>query len=146
MSLDLFPCSRIWGSHTDGYVEFCLLGYNACVVCWKRRVPPKRPLTFNRLHGLISQKIEYFLTPCRLKYFLQYLELHLLNTFDINFWLKIVKELALILITRCCIPLALEPRCLQSFIAVSSLLRNKRRTICIPLPTVDIILRWRVWR
>jgi hypothetical protein len=29
---------------------------------WSRHVPPKRRLTFNRLHGVISQKIELFIT------------------------------------------------------------------------------------
>jgi hypothetical protein len=29
---------------------------------WRRYVPPKRRLTFNRLHGVISQKTELFIT------------------------------------------------------------------------------------
>jgi hypothetical protein len=29
---------------------------------WERYFPPKRPLTFNRLHGVISQKIVFFIS------------------------------------------------------------------------------------
>jgi hypothetical protein len=38
--------------------------------------------------------------------------------------------------TRCCVPLELEPRCLQSFIVASSVLWSKWSTIWIPLPAV----------
>jgi hypothetical protein len=38
---------RIWGSHSGGYEEFYILGYNA--------------VTFNGLHGVISKKIEFLM-------------------------------------------------------------------------------------
>lgn len=88
---------RIWGSHSNGYEEHYLLGYNTMqsVECqpmlqrnisppslgsknkhlfscqflawliirprrWRRYVSPKRQLTFNALHNVISQKIVFF--------------------------------------------------------------------------------------
>jgi hypothetical protein len=64
---------RIWGSHVSGYEELYLLGYNA-VLCippalhlflawlilwpwrWRRLLPPKRLLTFNRLLVLYPRR------------------------------------------------------------------------------------------
>jgi hypothetical protein len=37
---------------------FCWLVFRPCR--WRRYVPPKRPLTFNGLHGVISQKVVLF--------------------------------------------------------------------------------------
>jgi hypothetical protein len=68
---------RISDSHSGGYEEFFyLLGFNALKSCHQLHagfllglffdpedgsyVPPKRRLTFNRLHYVISQKIELF--------------------------------------------------------------------------------------
>jgi hypothetical protein len=91
---DITP-HRIWGSHRSGYKEFYLLGYNTvqhiesqststklCLplasswflawlifLTWRRRrnVPPKRWMSFNGLHDVISQKTELF----RILYFLK---------------------------------------------------------------------------
>jgi hypothetical protein len=67
---------RISESHSGGYVEFYRLGYNAVQSCHQLHacfllglffdaedggdVPPKRRLTINGLHGVMSQKIELF--------------------------------------------------------------------------------------
>jgi hypothetical protein len=69
---NIYMC-RIWGSHNGSYEELYLLGYGLCLLpaslwClawlilrtwrWRRQIPPKRRLTCNGLHGIISQKIE----------------------------------------------------------------------------------------
>jgi hypothetical protein len=43
----------VWGSYRGAYEEICILGYNVVSV--------RRNLTLNRLHGVMSQKIELFL-------------------------------------------------------------------------------------
>jgi hypothetical protein len=66
---NLHEC-RIWGFHSGGYEEYHLLGCDAeaCHLLtwwfmlklffrpwkWRRYVPPKRRLQFNRLHGVTS--------------------------------------------------------------------------------------------
>jgi hypothetical protein len=109
-SLKISHLCRTWGSHSCGYEEFYLLGYNAVQrvknlptfrrnisppslesknkpssAChmfsrlflarlillswrWRRHVPPKRWLTFNGLHGVISQKIELLILHVLTKY------------------------------------------------------------------------------
>jgi hypothetical protein len=69
-----FRVCRIWGFHSGGYEEYQLLGYNdTCLLTgfllnlfllpwwWRRYVPPKRLLTLNGLHGVISQKLILFI-------------------------------------------------------------------------------------
>jgi hypothetical protein len=43
----------IWCSHTGGYEEYYLMEYNVL-------------LTFNRLHGVVSQKMGWFAFPKKL--------------------------------------------------------------------------------
>lgn len=74
VSLLIFLC-RIWGFHSSGYEEFYLQGYNASLLPssrwfhpwfiprpWRcrRLVLPKPRFTFSGLHGVVTQKIEFF--------------------------------------------------------------------------------------
>jgi hypothetical protein len=57
---------RIWGSHSRGYIYFCLLGYNTVWFVESQQMfqknisPPNIWLTFNGLKGDITWRIEIF--------------------------------------------------------------------------------------
>jgi hypothetical protein len=80
---------RIWGSHTSGYEEqrLCFphdftLVFARLILrpwIWRQNVPPKRRLTFNGLHGFISQKTVSF-RPDDIMYVLLHCFYRLLRT------------------------------------------------------------------
>jgi hypothetical protein len=66
--LDCFACCLV---HSGSCLAYSLTWK------WRRHVPRKHRLTFNRLHSIISQKIELFITHCMLR---------ILYIFDPKFW------------------------------------------------------------
>jgi hypothetical protein len=62
---DIRPCSPLKVNQSSRSCHLVSRWFLACLILrtwrWRRNVPPKRRLTFDGLHGVISQKIELFI-------------------------------------------------------------------------------------